>query len=532
MDSLLFRLAAFLRLVHCAQPPSRQAFLRVSFAFCCLSLAVYNDYRLNQKGFSFAVASYSLASLAILVNRIGPRIDNGSVHTWDCPLYVYLLTEIPPIMITVFAACKLEDVSMAFWIVWSWGEWGILSRLIPGALLFAIYKCSMNTVYPFSTSWPGVLEDRSPQARSAVATSLKASFWIASIGVFLGERNVVDWMQVLAFVILYILGVGTRQIGFYPPRLMNWTARVLRNPPQKITAQPWQLPFFLWTTMSIFVALFSSSILYWNVNVAYARDSRNWTGPRTFFLDKAYVPSQAYNVDIVIAHSEGTPVQAISDVISTFATLDSLYHSSTRVKIYTKDQTLSTSAFPNFTGSFAGFFTGPINATILANTGGITATFLHHILDTWDSFPTQTLFLSTSSPLHLSTIKHRFENYFIPALPVYSERVAEPVTSFLNLGSYETCDCGSCADTQGWTDTFHLIPSMFGAAHRDSAPCVSVLLTYGNSFVASADRIRGLGRDVWQMLYDALTNPNSRDAWAHDQTKMPVRRDGKWIFWR
>ncbi|KAG0646511.1 hypothetical protein D0Z07_7437, partial [Hyphodiscus hymeniophilus] len=525
LSSLLFRLLASLRIVHSGKHLKGGLF-RVCFAFFCVMLAVYDDYRLDLRGLGFSIASSCLVSLAGLIPRIGLRIDNGSVHTWDCPLYMYLLTEIPPIMVTFFATCKFEGFGSAFWTVWAWDGFGLLFSLAPGGLLLVIFKCSMNTAYPFSTTAPGVLEDESLQARNAITATLQASFWVASLGVFLGEKNLVDWIQVLTFVLLYVVVAGTKQIGFYPPRLMNQFAQILRKRQQKIAREPWQLPFFLWTTISIFIALFSSSILYWNVNFAYERDAKNWVSPTAPSLDSAYVHPQPYLFDIVIAHSEGDPLSSITSLVTTFATLETILPNYPRVKLYTKDQTLNITDFSSYTGG--------LDVTVIAaslnNSGGVTATFLHHILYSWDSMSTQTIFLSTASPKNFVRLKERFERYFVPALPIHSERVAEPVTSFLNLGEYSTCFCSSCSDHLGWSDTFHLIPSMFGAAHQKSKPCKFTLLTHGNNFIASADRIRGLRRDVWQMLYDALTNPSLRDAWAHDRAKLPDRKDGKWIF--
>lgn len=430
-------------------------------------------------------------------------------------------------MITTYAACKFEGVGSAFHVAWSSGGWGLLSILASGALLLIIFNSSINTAYPFSTdAAPGALEDNSSQARTAVVTTLQASFWVASIGVFLGEENFVDWVQVFVYTLLYIVSAGPRQIGFYPPRLMNLIAKVLRKPQQKITAGPWQLPFFLWITISIFVALISSCALYWNVDVAYTRNSKSWTGPKSPSLDSVYVAPQPYLFEIIIAHSDGDPVQSITDLISAFATLESVQPNYPRVRIYTKDQSLNATDFSSFTGSF----TGPLSGVVLHNTGGVAATFLHHMLYSWDFLPAQTLFLSTSSPLPLSSSRSRFDEYFIPALPIHSTRAAEPVTSFLNLGDYESCRCSSCSDSFGWEDTFHLIPSMWGAARPGSPPCKSVLLTHGNNFVVSADRIRGLGRDVWQMLYDALVNSDLGNAWAHNEDKLPSKKEGKWMF--
>ena len=462
-----------------------------------------------------------------MIPRIGPQIENRSGHTWDCPLYVYLLAGIPPMIMTTFATFRFEDFGSAFYTAWSWGGWRLLLSLSPAALLLIIFNGSMNMAFPFSAEGtPGALEDSSSQAATAATTTLQTSFWVACLGVFLGENNFVDWVQVLACTLLYVTAAGLRQVGFYPPRLMNVIARVLRKPQQKISAEPWQLPFFQWMTVSMFVGLVSSCVLYLHVNVAYTRDSKYWTGPTNPSLDNGYVAPQPYLLDIVIAHSNGDSVQSITDLISMFATLDSIEPNHPRVKIYTKDQSLNVTDSTSYTGSF----TGPVTTTVLHNTGGVAATFMHHVLYSWDFLPSQTFFLSTSSP-DLSGIKARFNDYFIPTLPTHSTRASELVTSFLNLGDYETCQCGSCSDSLGWHDTFHLVPSLWGAARPGSPPCESVLLTYGNNFIVSADRIRGLGRDVWQMLYDALVNSDTRNSWAHNPEKLPIFEEGmKWVF--
>lgn len=522
MDSLIFRLASASRLILLDQTSTRKGLYRVSFAFLCVLLLVYEDYRLNPKGLLFAFVAFLLVSISKLIPRIGLRIEKGLVHTWDCALYVYLLIGIPPMIIMSVAAFRFEDVGSAFHMALSWDSWKLLLSLVPGALLLIIFNSSMNMAAPFSAEGvPAALEDSSSQAATAITTTLQASFWVTCLGVILGEKTFVDWVQALAYAFFYVIGAGPKQIGFYPPRLMNLIARVLRKPQQKISAEPWQLPFFPWITISIFVALVSSSLLYFNVNVAYTRDSKNWTGPKSPFLDSGYVPPQPYLLDIIIAHSDSDPVQSITDLISSFATLEFIQPNHPRVKIYTKDQSLNATGFANYTGSF----TGPLTSTVLHNTGGIAATFIHHILYSWDFLPSQTLFLSTSSP-DLSHTKARFNDYFIPTLPVHSTRPSQLVTSFLSLGDYETCHCGSCSDSLGWHDTFHLIPSMWGAARPKSEACKSVLLTYGNNFVVSADRIRGLGQDVWQMLYDALVNPDTRNSWAHDAEKLPNYREG------
>lgn len=61
--------------------------------------------------------------------------------------------------------------------------------------------------------------------------------------------------------------------------------------------------------------------------------------------------------------------------------------------------------------------------------------------------------------------------------------------------------------------------------------CENVLLTYGNHFVASAARLRGVPKDVYQLLYDALTKEDVKNSWAHDKEKLPVKLEGEMEGW-
>jgi hypothetical protein len=511
------RLARCIHLTKHDHTSSSEGLCRLFFAFFCVLLAVYEDYRLNPRALLFAMGAFFFISIDKLIPRVGPMIDNPSVHTWDCPLYIFLLCGLPPVIATTTAVFFYEDVGSALHVLWSWGLWKFLLYLIPGALLLIIFNSSMNMSYPFHPNGaPGTLEDDGSKAKAAVAVTLQAGFWTVCLGVYLGEKNLIDWCQVVAFTLLYVGGAGPREIAFYPPRVMNLIARILRKPQLKISEKPWQLPCFLWSTTVMFVILISSTLLYFTTDVAYNRDSKTWRGLEEASLDSQYIPPQPFLLDVVIAHSNGDSVQSIVDLVSNFTKADGVRNQHARVKVYTKDQSLNLTSLTNLTSAY----TERLTSQALYNSGGIAATYLHHMLFTWDFLPSQTLFLSTSSPSSFTpTTKARFDDYFVPTIPIHSERYSELVTSFLNLGEYSTCACESCADSTGWRDTFHLIPSMHGAAH-DMSECQSVLLTHGNNFAASADRIRGLGRDVWQMLYDALTNPDVAHAWAHDKGKV------------
>jgi hypothetical protein len=418
-------------------------------------------------------------------------------------------------MITWYAAFKLENTSLALQTARSWSILEAAKNLAPAVLLQLIFNSSMNSAYPFSSKdQSGVLDGGSPQATTSVATTLQTGFWIVCIGVF-GENNLVNWFQVLAFTFVYGVCVGPKHIGYYPPRILNMIARLFRWTPQPIHAEPWQFPFFLFSTTVIFIILVSSNVMYWCDTVGYNGNLKTWMSPNTINVDSLYRPPRSPQLEIVIAHSAGDPVESISELIAAFASMPEIERLGPRIKLYTKDSSLNATDFSTFKGTFE----GELSPQVLHNAGGVTATFLYHIILSWGFLPIHTLFLTTSSTISPSLTVTRFRDYYIsPGFPIPD---ALPKTGFLNLGEYASCQCDSCYDATGWSDTFHLVPSMWGATRPSSAQCDSVLLTYGNNFVASAARIRGVKRDVWELLYDALVNEDLGNAWAHDEEKLP-----------
>lgn len=487
------------------------------------------DYRLNLRALAVALAGYFFFGLSKVVSRIGPRIEQKGTYTWETPLQVYLLAGIPPLLLASYCAAKYENYVDASYISHSWSMVYQLVNLGPGVLLQILFASSMNTAYPFISQEHvgGALEEPNESGRDAAASTLQAGFWFMFFGVLGREKTLIDWIQVIAFMVIYIICVGPKIIGYYPPRALNLLFRILRRRQLPVHSEPWQFAVFLITTTTVFAVLMSSNIMLWVDTVAYNRSLRTWLDPKTLTLDTLYRPPVLRSFDIVIAHSAGDPVSSITDLISTFATWGPIKSINPKVKIYTQDPHFNmtpTTASELRNGTE---FEGELSIQTLRDVGGISATFLHHLLFTWENMPVQSLFLSTTSAnaLTIPLLHSRLRSHFIaPAFPLPD---ALPKTAFLNLGEYETCSCGSCTDTLGWEDSFHLIPSMWAAARPGAKTCDSVLLTYGNNFVASAARLRGVKKDVWQMLYDALTNDDIEHAWAHNAEKLPKLRDGE-----
>ncbi|KAF2814631.1 uncharacterized protein BDZ99DRAFT_377977 [Mytilinidion resinicola] len=214
-------------------------------------------------------------------------------------------------------------------------------------------------------------------------------------------------------------------------------------------------------------------------------------------LDLAY--TTPVSTEIVISMYK-EPVDSITSLVSTLRKLPSL--SNSRVHIYTKDKDGDISAIRHQTGAHS--------VTRLRNVGREGETYLYHILSQWDSLSRHTLFIQ-GSVHNQRDFFSRVHNFFDP------DR-----TGMLNLGfSGHLCKCGNCGDEWDWKDTAKLIPQLFSRVYNSSA-CSDVLLSYKGQFIASAKRIRGLNRAVYEELQAALVDERS---WAHQEKFLDGRQD-------
>ena len=536
-DSILFRLAYIGRLFPRGQDISFWRLPKVLLVILGSGLLVFQDYRLDIEALTYALASFGLFSLSKVFSRIGPKIETRGDHIWEDPLQVYLLSGIIPLVMSGFATENLENLVKAGHIAQSWSITYHLVNIGPAVVLHALFSSSMNSAYPFISEEHvgGALEEPSERAREAVATTLQSGFWILVIGVLSQEYNFVDWFQVITFTLIYVICVGPKHIGYYPPRLLNIIARLFRRRPLPIHPKPWQFIFFLATTTIVFSALISTNVVHWVDTIAYTRSLNTFHVPPAPNLDQEYRPPKVRSFDIVIAHSAGDSLSTLTDLMSTIQTHGRLnYALQPQIILYSKDSLFNSSATTPNLDDLKGAFTGDLTIHALPNIGGPTASILHHILNSWSTLPVQTLFLSTSSfasPTSLSLFTTHLYNYLTPA--AFPLPDAMPKTGFLSLGPIEVCSCHHCVDPHGWEDSFGLLPSLYPAANPSSPTCENVLLTYGNNFIASAARLRGLNKDVYQLLYDALTKEDWKNSWAHTKEKLPkmLEGEGKWGRW-
>lgn len=149
------------------------------------------------------------------------------------------------------------------------------------------------------------------------------------------------------------------------------------------------------------------------------------------------------------------------------------------------------------------------NVVKLPNVGREAETYLNHIVNRWDKLAERTIFLQADihNPREFYPF---FQRYF---------RVNE--TGFLNLGwAGNVCHSDDCGDKQGWQDETSLFPQI--QSRIDHSVRDSILLSYKGQFVATAARIRGIDKAIYDDLWKLLVDEKS---WAHSEPYLQGRED-------
>lgn len=217
-------------------------------------------------------------------------------------------------------------------------------------------------------------------------------------------------------------------------------------------------------------------------------------------LDTKFSPST--DLDIVISMYK-EPVEHLNPVLETLQRLPTFSSQSSRIIIYTKDEKANVESIKQATRAY--------NVTKVPNVGREGETYLRHILEHWDSLAKHTMFIQADIHNPREFIP-RVRDYFDPEK-----------TGMLSLGfSGNVCDCNDCGDRFGWHDDTHLIKSLYGDVYQTEKTCSRALLSYKGQFIASARRIRGVEKKVYEDLWKALSD---KDSWAHKEDYLRGRPD-------
>ncbi|EPS35333.1 hypothetical protein H072_11325 [Dactylellina haptotyla CBS 200.50] len=190
-----------------------------------------------------------------------------------------------------------------------------------------------------------------------------------------------------------------------------------------------------------------------------------------------------WDLDIVISHY-GEDLKKLRETLEKIQAVPSVRKLKRRVILYTKNKKLAKETKA---------ITRNLNITTtiyLPNEGREGGTYLHHIINNYDTLAPHTLFLQ-ANPHDLKRVLILLKDHF------YEH------TGALSLGPYGTCDCRNCKDP--WSEVkWHRIGEIYTMSHESFCPPQDLLLAISGQMVASRENIRTTKLKTYEKIYDTL----------------------------
>jgi len=150
-DGLILRLA---NLMQVREANNWQENGKLALVITCVSLAIYDDYKLSVEGLFLALLSTLCVSVSKFVTIVAPKI--AILKDSRCQYSRLLFVNIPPLLVTAFLAFNFEDVRSAAHITLSWRLWDIVWLVCPATIQYILYGSYVNTAYPYENSEKGL----------------------------------------------------------------------------------------------------------------------------------------------------------------------------------------------------------------------------------------------------------------------------------------------------------------------------------------------------------------------------------------
>lgn len=213
-------------------------------------------------------------------------------------------------------------------------------------------------------------------------------------------------------------------------------------------------------------------------------------------LDLGYQPNGPLEV-VISMYKE--PTEDVASLISRLHSMPEM--SQALFTIYLKDSEADEERIMQETNSHS--------VVKIPNIGREAETYLNHIVNRWDNLAERTVFLQADV--------HNPREFY----PFVERYFRANQTGFLNLGwAGNVCNSDDCGDRHGWQDETLLFPQI--QSRIDHSTRDGVLLSYKGQFVATAARIRGIDKAIYDDLWKLLTD---KDSWAHKEPYLKGRED-------
>ncbi|TVY46711.1 hypothetical protein LOCC1_G004663 [Lachnellula occidentalis] len=315
--------------------------------------------------------------------------------------------------------------------------------------------------------------------------SFLSSILILMASIYSNPVPVISWIQIAAYLCASFVLAGAGGIHAYVVQATDVSKKLSKSPSPENRKPSGVFSGLVLLVVVILSSGFMSFLASTSVN------SVNQSLPSTF--DLAYTPETRFDIVVSIYNEDPEMVKEMLEAVKATAMLKNL---ESNVIIYTKDPAADLPKLKEATGANA--------VELLENLGREGATYLHHIVDKWDSLAEQTMFIQAHAH-NMRELIPRIDDYLVPE------------TGMLSLGfTGVPCDCETCGDRWGWEDKYNAIPMLYEKIYSEScSPSTPILLAYKGQFVASARRIRGISKKIYGGLLETIT---SKDGWSHNQT--------------
>jgi len=298
---------------------------------------------------------------------------------------------------------------------------------------------------------------------------------------------VVSWIQIASSIAAALSLAGWTQIHLNFTRAIDLTklhfSTALNRPSSELRKTSRS---FVLCALIVLIVLSSGCI-----SSLYSFSINSIPHPLPASLDIKYTPSSRFDIVVSMYDESTESVKRMLDSVKQTTLLSNL---TPNIIIYTKSPKANLEELKSLTGANT--------VEHLENLGREGGTYLHHIVNKWDTLAEQTMFLQAHAH-NMRELLPRINSYLVSN------------TGMLSLGfTGVVCDCITCEDRWGWSDSFSVIPSIYYKIYGQACELdAHILLSYKGQFVASGRRIRGVDKKIWQDLLEAINSKG--DGWSH-----------------
>ncbi|KAK7511738.1 uncharacterized protein IWZ02DRAFT_93976 [Phyllosticta citriasiana] len=487
--------------------------IQITGLACSSLLIVFDEYRLTPENILCSFFATFLAGLALGCKRMRPSTLSPSTN--------------PPSV--RLEAMFVSIIATAAWCIWKEDPVAAVTNFLnvdPWMFTLNLVSLTVAVLTGGSFIFPLTTDDHSPVESNLATTQvakISANFGMTTIvgfiSTFLPIRSYATVLQLCCYCVAIICLLSTPQVAEGERSTSQSQGFGLESLFKRRSQKP-SFAVFDDDEASSEMSLVSEAEPAPTRNLipslvslaAYAVLLVTWIGflacnfgplpqsnahPSVTLLDSSYSATNGFDV-VISMYKE--PIEAVQAIMSELSEIPLVSGSAPRLHLYTKDETVNVEMLKEATDAY--------QVTKLPNYGREGETYLQHILREWDSLARHTLFLQAD--VHNSRdMFDRIQDFYVPE------------TGMLSLGfSGILCETHNCGDRWGWHEEPALLHEW--CQKINGGDCDKILLSYKGQFIASAKRIRGISKDVYEGLQLGMTDPES---WAHREPYLADRKD-------